>query len=170
MKEVIKTIVIVLLVLVAVYYAFIASKVDARMDFLNTQDSVHVETNNMFDHNLHDLELQFIGRGKHIRQFQRDLKNLDKKLDDTSEMFAAQIDSVLLIFSEFQMNTETELENLKSEQDQISDRLTKLHRQTNRTLTDLQTALSRTNRDLRDLEKRIKTVETVEEKGKKSRR
>ncbi len=169
MKEVIKTIVIVLLVAVAVYFAFIIGKVNARMDVLNTQDSVIVEVNNDFDHNLHDLELQFIGRGKHIQQFQGDLKDMYRKLDETAIMFAAKIDSVLLVFSEFKMNTETELENLKSEQEQASDRLSKLQRQTNRTLTDLQTALSRMNREIGDLEKRVKAVEPVE-KEKKSRR
>ncbi|RKY56639.1 MAG: hypothetical protein DRP89_01020 [Candidatus Neomarinimicrobiota bacterium] len=169
MKEVIKTIVIVLLVAVAVYFAFIIGKVNARMDVLNTQDSVIVEVNNEFDHNLHDLELQFIGRGKHIQQFQRALKDMDRKLDETAIMFAAKIDSVLLVFSEFQMNTETELGNLKSEQDQISDRLSELKRKYNRRLTDLETALPSINRKIGALEKRVKAVEP-EEKEKKSRR
>jgi len=169
MKEVIKTIVIVLLVVVAVYFAFIVGKVNARMDVLNTKDSVIVEVNNEFDHNLHDLELQFIGRGKHIHQFQRALKDMDRKLDETAIMFAAKMDSVLLVFSEFQMNTETALDNLGNDQEQTLDKLSELKRKHNRRLTDLQTALSRMNREIGDLDKRIKAVEPVE-KEKKSRR
>ena len=160
MKEVIRTVVIVLLIVVAFYYAFIVDKVNNQMDFLNTQDSVHVEANDKFYRNLHDLELEFIGRGKHIQQFQRDLKQLDYKLDETSAIFQSKLDSLALIFSEFRMNTETALDILKTDHEDVSARLSKFQRQTDRSITDLQTYLSRLNRELGDLETKVKEIES----------
>lgn len=160
MKEVIRTVVIVLLIVAAFYYAFIVDKVNNRMDFLNTQDSIHVEINDKLNRNLHDLELKFIGRGKHIHQFRRDLKQLDYKLDETSAIFQSKLDSLALIFSEFRMNTETALDILKTEHEDVSARLSKFQRQTNRSITDLQTYLSRLNRELGDLETKVKEIES----------
>ncbi|MBL7067709.1 MAG: hypothetical protein ISS29_07660 [Candidatus Marinimicrobia bacterium] len=169
MKELIKTIVLVLLVVVAIYFAFVVSKVNNRMDQLNVADSVHVINIDGFDHNLHDLDLRFIGRGKHIQQFQRDLKALDQKLDITARKFDAKIDSVGLLISELRMNTEAELANLKRDNEETAKRLSQFQRQTNRTLTDLQTALSRLNREKNDLEKRVKVLETPPEDPKKKK-
>jgi len=167
MKELIKTIVIALLVVVAIYYAFVVSKVNDRMDQLNAADSVHVVNIERFDHNVHDLELQFIGRGKHIQQFQRDLAALDEKLDETARKFDVKIDSLGLLIRELKMNTEAELANLKRDQDDTANRLSQFQRQTNRSLTDIQTAASRLNRELNDLQKRVKTLENPPEDSKK---
>ncbi|MDO9548099.1 MAG: hypothetical protein Q7J65_03940 [Candidatus Marinimicrobia bacterium] len=160
MKELIKTIVLVLLVAVAVYYAFVVNKVNDRMDQLNAADSVHVVNIDRFDHTVHDLDLQFKGRGKHIQQFQRDLTALDEKLDNTARKFDVKVDSLGLLIRELRMNTETELANLKRNQEDTADRLSQFQRNTNRSLTDIQTAVSRLNRELSDLEKRVKTLET----------
>jgi len=167
MKELIKTIVIALLVVVAVYYAFVVNKVNDRMDQLNAADSMHVVNINRFDHNVHDLELRFIGRGKHIQQFQRDLIVLDEKLDETARKFDVKVDSLGLLIRELRMNTEAELANLKRDQENTASRLSQFQRNTNRSLTDIQTAASRLNRELGNLEKRVKTLETPPEDSKK---
>lgn len=167
MKELIKTIVLTLLVVVAVYYAFVVNKVNDRMDQLNAADSVHVVNIDRFDHNVHDLELQFIGRGKHIQQFQRDLVALDEKLDETARKFDVKVDSLGLLIRELRMNTEAELANLKRDQEDTAKRLSQFQRTTNRSLTDIQTAASRLNRELSNLEKRIKILETPPEDTKK---
>lgn len=169
MKEMIKTIVLTLLVVVAIYFAFVVNKVNNRMDSLNVQDSVHVVNIDEFDHNLHDLNLAFIGRGKHIQQFQKDLAALDQKLDMTARKFDTKIDSVGLLIGELRMNTESELANLKRDQDEADKRFSQFQRQTNRTVTDLQTALSRLSREKDNLEKRLKTLETPPEDSKKKR-
>jgi chromosome segregation ATPase len=169
MKELIKTIVLVLLIVVAIYFAFVVTKVNDRMDNLNVADSVHVVNIDGFDHNLHDLDLRFIGRGKHIQQFQRDLKALDQELDITARKFDVKIDSVGLLISELRMNTEAELANLKRDHEETAKRLSQFQRKTNRTRTDLQTALSRLNREKNDLEKRVKTLETPPEDPKKKK-
>ena len=167
MKELIKTIVIALLVIVAIYYAFVVNKVNERMDQLNVADSLHVVNIDRFDHTVHDLDLRFIGRGKHIQQFQKDLAALDAKIDLTARKFDVKVDSLGLLIRELKMNTEAELANLKRDQEDTANRLSQFQRQTNRSLTDIQTAASRLNREIGNLEKRVKVLETPPEDSKK---
>jgi hypothetical protein len=167
MKEIIRTVVLVALIVVAVYFAFVVNKVNLRMDYLNAQDSTHVVRITEFDHNLNDLELQFIGRGKHIQQFQRDLNIIRQDLANTVRRFDVKVDSLGLLIRELQSNTENQLVILKRDQDETSEHLTQFQRQTNRTLTDIQTAVSRVNREKDDLEKRVKVLETPPPEKKK---
>ncbi|MGC9363364.1 MAG: hypothetical protein ACP5FZ_02205 [Fidelibacterota bacterium] len=169
MKELIKTIVLVLLVVVAVYFTFVVNKVNDRMDQLNVADSLHVMEIERFDHTVHDLELRFQGRGKHIQQFQARQDEFEEKLDETVRRFDVKVDSLGLLIQELRMNTESELANLRRSHEELGDRLSQFQRQTSRTLTDLQTAASRINRELGDLEKRVKTLETPPEKDDKKR-
>jgi uncharacterized protein YukE len=67
------------------------------------------------------------------------------------------------------MNTESELANLKRDQDDASKRFSQFQRQTNRTVTDLQIALSRLSREKDNLEKRLKTLESPPKGSKKKR-
>ena len=166
MKEIIKTVVIILLVAVAVYFALVVGKVTTRMDVLNTQDSLHVIANEDFDHGLYNLNLKFIGRGKHIQQFQRDLKELDFKLDMTSAMFQAKLDSLGLLVSEFRIATETALDNLKNNLESTDEKLRKVRRTTDRLNTDLQNGLMTLRREIGELDKKVKALETPEEKKK----
>ena len=167
MKEIIRTIVLVALIVVAVYFALVVNKLNLRMDYLNAQDSTHVVRITKFDHNLNDLELQFIGRGKHIQQFQRDLSLIRQDLEQNARRFDVKVDSLGLLIRELQSNTENQLAILKRDQDETSERLTQFQRQTNRTLTDIQTALSRVNREKDELEKRVKILETPPPEKKK---
>lgn len=167
MKELIKTIVLVLLVVVAVYFIFVINKVNDRMDQLNIADSLHVLNIERFDHTVHDLELRFQGRGKHIQQFQARQDEFDNRLDATVRRFDVKVDSLGLLIRELRTNTEAEMALLKRDLDGVTERLSQFQRQTNRTLTDLQTAASRINRELSDLEKRVKVLETPPEETKK---
>jgi len=167
MKEIIRTVVLMALIVVAVYFAFFVNKMNLRMDYLNAQDSTHVVRITEFDHNLNDLELQFIGRGKHIQQFQRDLSIIRRDLEHTVRRFDVKVDSLGLLIRELQSNTENQLAILRRDQDETSERLTQFQRQTNRTLTDIQTALSRVNREKDELEKRVKVLETPPQEKKK---
>lgn len=160
MKELIKTIVIILLVAAVAYFFYQNDKLVKQVIKLSEADSIHAVTISDFDHNLNDLELQFIGRGKHIQQFQAALAKMNTRLDSIDLVFATKIEQVNTSIAELKMNIESQLNVLKSGQDEQSERLTKFQRETNRTLTDIQTAISRMGREFSDLEKRVKTLET----------
>ncbi|MDD5765378.1 MAG: hypothetical protein PHW79_03855 [Candidatus Marinimicrobia bacterium] len=160
MKELIKTIMIILLVIVSGYLVYEMNNMERTLADLDVQDSIRVVTVEQFDHGLNDLELQFIGRGKHIQQFQIDLQQMNNKLDETTKNFDMKLDSISVAINELRSTTESQLANLKTDQESIGDRITKLQRNTNQSVMDLQTALTKLNRDFSDMEKRVKTLET----------
>ena len=66
--------VLVVLIGVAGYFQYKATNMIARMDKLNKNDSEHVDVvHNEFREDLRKLNLQFIGRGKHLQKAQQDI-------------------------------------------------------------------------------------------------
>ena len=66
--------VLVVLIGVAGYFQYKATNMLARMDKLNKNDSEHVDVvHNEFREDLRKLNLQFIGRGKHLQKAQQDI-------------------------------------------------------------------------------------------------
>jgi hypothetical protein len=66
--------VLVVLIGVAGYFQYKATNMIARMDKLNKNDSEHVNVvHNEFREDLRKLNLQFIGRGKHLQKAQQDI-------------------------------------------------------------------------------------------------
>ncbi|MFA4838768.1 MAG: hypothetical protein WC703_04755 [Candidatus Neomarinimicrobiota bacterium] len=160
MKELFKTIMIILLVVVSGYLIYEMNKMERTLSTLDVKDSVRIVSIEEFDHGLNDLELQFIGRGKHIQQFQVELQQMNNKLDQNARNFDTKLDSIGLTINELRSMTESQLASLKTDQESLGDRITKLQRNTNQSIMDLQTALLKINRDFSDMEKRVKTLET----------
>ncbi|HPC35283.1 MAG TPA: hypothetical protein P5268_03365 [Candidatus Marinimicrobia bacterium] len=167
MKELIKTIALVLVVVAVVYFFFEFEKVNTRLDVLNARDSTYSVTINDFDHNLNDLNLEFIGRGKHIQQFQKSLKSMNSRLDSVNMALSDKIEETNTSIAELKIDVDSRFNGMKSSQDEISERLNKFQRETQRTLTDLQTAVTRMSREMSDLDKRIKILETPPAPAKK---
>ena len=66
--------VLVVLIGVAGYFQYMATNMIARMDELNKNDAAHVDVvHNEFREDLRKLNLQFIGRGKHLQKAQQDI-------------------------------------------------------------------------------------------------
>ena len=64
--------VLIVLVGVAVYFQFMATDMILRMHVLNENDAEHVDVvQNEFRKDLRKLNLQFIGRGKHLQKAQQ---------------------------------------------------------------------------------------------------
>ena len=159
MKEVIKTIAIVILVGVSIYFAYKFGTVNERMTVLNSQDSLQSVQVESFDHALHDLELKFIGRGKHIQEFQRSVEKLDSKLDDTKQELTTKIDDVNFSVEELKSYTNAELTSLKTDLQETSDKLSTVRRETNNEILDLKQILRRLNRSLKNIEDRVENLE-----------
>lgn len=160
MRELIQFILIIVLIVAVGYLIYQNNQLVEKVNNLSEADSVHALKVNEFDHNLNDLELQFIGRGKHIQQFQQDLKRMNNRLDSIDMVFANKIEQLNLNITELKMDIDNRFNQVRAQQEEQSEKLTRFQRETNRTLTDLQTAISRMGREFTDLEKRVKTLET----------
>ena len=161
MKDVIKTIAIVILAGISIFFAYKFGTVNERMGVLNSQDSLQAIQVDKFDHNVHNLELKFIGRGKHIQEFQRAVADLDAKLDATKSELESKIDNVNFALEEFKAATNTELNSIKTNVSETSDKLAAVKRETNNELMDLKSLMKRLDRSI----KSVKTQdETLDEK------
>ena len=159
MKEVIKTIAIVILVGVSIYFAYRFGSVNERMSVLNAQDSLQAIQVESFDHAVNDLELKFIGRGKHIQEFQKSVEKLDAKLGETKTELMNKIDDVNFALEEFKAATNTELVSLKNNLNETSDKLSEVKRETNNEIMDLKTIMRRINRAVQSLEDDLKALD-----------
>ncbi len=160
MKELIKTIALVIAIVAVVYFFFEFEKVNTKMNSLMEADSTQKVTINDFDHDLNDLDLEFQGRGKHIQQFQKSLERMNAKMDSIDLALNDKIESTNTSIAELKMDIDTRFSSMKSEQDAVDERLSKFQRETSRTLTDLQSAITRMSREFSDLDKRVKVLET----------
>lgn len=167
MKELIKTIALVILVVAMVYFFFEFEKMNTRMETLNSLDSTHSVTINDFDHNLNDLDLEFQGRGKHIQQFQKTLDQMSAKMDSMNLALTDKIEETNNGIAELKMDIDTRFSTMKTDQDDINEKLGKFQRETTRTITDLQSGITRMSREFSDLDKRVKTLETPPAPAKK---
>jgi chromosome segregation ATPase len=159
MKEVIKTIVIVILAGVAIFYGVKFNEVNQRMDVLNSKDSLQTVQVNKFDHRVHDLELMFEGRGKHIRNFQQSLKDFDQELDETYNKFNNKVDSLDYVFQAFKSQTQNSLEALKSSQTELNDRIYEVRKESRDRYQDLRQLLRRTTRKVSGIENDLENLQ-----------
>jgi len=175
MKDVIKTIAIVILAGVSIFFAYKFGTVKETMGVLNSQDSLQAIQVEKFDHDVHDLELKFIGRGKHIQEFQKAVADLDAKLDNTKRELENKIDEVNFALEEFKATTNTELNGIRTNISETSDKLAAVKRETNNEIMDLKSIMQRLNRSIKSVKDEVEALEEkkmdkpVEEEGKKRR-
>ena len=174
MKDVIKTIAIVILAGISIYFAYKFGTVNERMVVLNSQDSLQAIQVESFDHAVHDLELKFIGRGKHIQEFQKAVADLDSKLDATKRELDSKIDDVNFALEEYKAATGTELTVIKTNLSETSDKLAAVKRETNNEIMDLKSIMQRLNRSIKSVKDEVETLDEKKmdkpvEEGKKRR-
>jgi len=159
MKEVIRTIVIVILVAAAIYYAFVVNRVEDRMAVLDEQDSLQTIQVEEFDHKVHDLELRFEGRGKHIRQFHERQDEFDMHLNILNRKIDTKVDSLGLIVRQLRVNTENELTKLQNQQAETESKLSELRRKQQSDISDLRQIMRRMNQEINELDDRLESIE-----------
>ncbi len=161
MKDVIKTIAIVILAGISIFFAYKFGTVNEHMAVLNSQDSLQTIQVESFDHRVHDLKLQFIGRGKHIQEFQKSVEDLDTKLNNTKRELINKIDDVNFALEEFKTATNTEFNSVKENAKETSEKLSKVKRETHNDIMDLNNVLRRLSRQLKTLEGKIEKLDEV---------
>jgi chromosome segregation ATPase len=81
-------------------------------------------------------------------------------MDSINLALSDKIEGTNTNIAELKADIDSRFNTMKSDQDDINERLGKFQRETSRTLTDLQSAITRMSREFSDLEKRVKTLET----------
>ena len=140
----------------AVYFKSTTDKMFVRMDEMEQLQTKHVDkVNKEFREDLKTLNLQFIGRGKHLRKAQKDIVDNTKLINHVSDSLGRNIETVALDLENFQRDTEQSFSKATKGRDGIASDLGSFKRQQRRFTGDLDQRLSTVETDVADLNERV---------------
>ncbi len=140
----------------AVYFKSTTDKMFVRMDEMEQLQNKHVDkVNKEFREDLKTLNLQFIGRGKHLRKAQKDIVGNTKLINHVTDSLGRNIETVALDLENFQRDTEQSFAKAATGRDGIESDLGSFKRQQRRFTGDLDQRLSTVETDVADLNERV---------------
>ena len=114
--------VLVVLIVVAGYFQYMSTNMIARMDELNKNDSEHVNVvHNEFREDLRKLNLQFIGRGKHLQKAQRDIIANTKYIEYVTDSLGNAIQEVQYNLDELDRTVAKQFANVEDDIQDLTD-------------------------------------------------
>lgn len=137
----------------AIFLKMESDKINIRMDELNQADVQHVnKINNEFADSLRVYNLRFIGRGKHLRQAQKDIIANTDLITKNTDSLASLIDDVSYTLDNFIRNTEKDFREVRDDIDDLGIELRGNIKRLKRNLSDLQDRVTTVDKRLKEIE------------------
>ncbi|NOZ75302.1 MAG: hypothetical protein GXO90_07980 [FCB group bacterium] len=148
------------------YIQYTYTQVLERMNVLETKQLKHVdEVNTKFSEDLRKLNLQFIGRGKHLQRAQKDILANTDLIHRTADSLISMIEEVDYNLGEFKRATEKEFVSVKQDIQDQQDAFDSQRRRTNRRFSDIEQNITLLQNDLKKINDKL----AAEEEGKKKK-
>lgn len=143
-------------VVAAVYFKITADRMFGRMDEIEQEQVTHVEqVNGEFRDDLKTLNLQFIGRGKHMKTAQEDIKDNTQLINHVTDSLSRRIETVQLNLEAHSRSADTRFREVGDDIDAQAERFSSFRRLANRQLGDLDQRLTTAEKDIADLNERV---------------
>ena len=137
----------------AIFLKMESDKINIRMDELNQADLQHVnKINDEFSDSLRVYNLRFIGRGKHLRQAQKDIIANTDLITKNTDSLASLIDDVSYTLDNFMRNTEKDFREVRDDIDDLGIELRGNIKRLKRNLSDLQDRVTTVDKRLKEIE------------------
>ena len=137
----------------AIFLKMESDKINIRMDELNQADVQHVnKINDEFADSLRVYNLRFIGRGKHLRQAQKDIIANTDLITKNTDSLASLIDDVSYSLDNFMRNTEKDFREVRDDIDDLGLELRGNIKRLKRNLSDLQDRVTTIDKRLKEIE------------------
>ena len=137
----------------AIFLKMESDKINIRMDELNQADVQHVnKINDEFADSLRVYNLRFIGRGKHLRQAQKDIIANTDLITKNTDSLASLIDDVSYTLDNFIRNTEKDFREVRNDIDDLGIELRGNIKRLKRNLSDLQGRVTTVDKRLKEIE------------------
>ena len=137
----------------AIFLKMESDKINIRMDELNQADVQHVnKINDEFADSLRVYNLRFIGRGKHLRQAQKDIIANTDLITKNTDSLASLIDDVSYTLDNFMRNTEKDFREVRDDIDDLGIELRGNIKRLKRNLSDLQGRVTTVDKRLKEIE------------------
>jgi len=159
--------VLVVLIGVAGYFQYIATNMIVRMDELNRNDSEHVDVvHNEFREDLRKLNLQFIGRGKHLQKAQRDIIANTKYIEYVTDSLGNAIQEVQYNLDELDRTVAKQFANVEDDIQDLTDSFNRERRRSKSERAEIKQTITVMQSEIKVLNDKVFGV-PEEEKDKK---
>jgi|TARA_Y100001947_G_scaffold105092_1_gene89869 gas vesicle protein len=159
--------VLVVLIGVAGYFQYMATNMIARMDELNKNDAEHVDVvHNEFREDLRKLNLQFIGRGKHLQKAQQDIIANTKYIEYVTDSLGNAIQEVQYNLDELDRTVSKQFANVEDDIQDLTDSFNRERRRSKSERAEIKQTITAMQSEIKVLNDKVFGV-PEEEKDKK---
>ena len=152
-KDKIIFIVIFILIVGGAYIQFSYFQAMDRMAMMEAEQIKHVdEVNKEFREDLRKLNLQFIGRGKHLRKAQEDIITNTELIHFTADSLGSLIEDVAFNLSELDREVQKHFRSIEEEISDLKDDFKSERRKNSRKLSDIDQLITTLQNDLKEIE------------------
>jgi chromosome segregation ATPase len=138
------------------YFQYMSSNMIKRMDELNKNDAAHVDVvQNEFRKDLKTLDLQFIGRGKHVQKAQQDIIANTNLINATADSLADMISEVQYNLDELDRNVSKRFSDVEMDIADLEDDFNRNRRKTSQTLSEIQQAITLLQTETNEIKDKI---------------
>ena len=138
------------------YFQYMSSNMIKRMDELNKNDAEHVDVvQNEFRKDLKTLDLQFIGRGKHVQKAQQDIIANTNLINATADSLADMISEVQYNLDELDRNVSKRFSDVETDIADLEDDFNHNRRKTSQTLSEIQQAITLLQTEINEIKDKI---------------
>jgi hypothetical protein len=152
-KDKVIFIVIVLLIAGGGYINYNYTQIMDRMDGMDREQFTHVEeVNSEFREDLRRLDLQFIGRGKHLQKAQQDIVANAGRIEVVTDSLAGLIADVDYELKELIRTTSRQFVELEGDLNDLQDNVDGERRRNARRFSDLEQSVTNLQNSLKEIE------------------
>ena len=156
---------VVLLVGVAGYFQYMATDMITRMDDLNMNDAEHVDVvHNEFRKDLRKLNLQFIGRGKHLQKAQQDIIANTKYIEYVTDSLGNAIQVVQYNLDEPDRKVAKQFSNVEDDIQDLTDNFNRERRRSKSERGEIKQTITAMQSEIKALNDKVFGVPEEEEK------
>ena len=138
------------------YFQYMSSNMIKRMDELNKNDAAHVDVvQNKFHKDLKTLDLQFIGRGKHVQKAQNDIIANTNLINATADSLADMIYIVQYNLDELDRNVSKRFSDVETDIADLEDDFNNNRRKISQTLSEIQQAITLLQTETNEIKDKI---------------
>ena len=159
---------LVVLIGVAGYFQYMATNMIARMDELNKNDLEHVDVvHNEFREDLRKLNLQFIGRGKHLQKAQRDIIANTKYIEYVTDSLGNAIQEVQYNLDELDRTVAKQFANVEDDIQDLTDSFNRERRRSKSDRAEIKQTITVMQSEIKVLNDKVFGVPEEEKEKKK---
>jgi hypothetical protein len=148
--------VLVVLLIAGGYFQYISSNMNIRMDELNKNDEEHVDrAQNEFSEGLRILNLQFIGRGKHLQKAQQDIVANTNLINEIADSLADMISEVQFNLDELDRDMSKRFNDVETDVADLEDDFNRNRRKTSQKLSEIQQSITVLQTDLNEIKEKL---------------